>query len=591
MNTIRKILSIFTARQRRTVLWIIALGFVGMFLEVLAAGLVVPVLALPEQGGDFVSRYPELAPWLSRLGNPSTEQLIVFGVSVLVTVFIVKNLFLVYYYWQEARFVFGFQAELSQRMFTIYLRQPYTFHLRRNSALLLRNTINEVVNFSHQAVGQGTVIVTEGLVLIGMASLLLFVEPVGATVVLVILGGASLCFHLSTRGPLHRWGKARQHHEGLRIKHLQEGLGSIKDVKLLGRERDFLEQYDVHNIQSTLSGQYNQTLKQLPRLWLETLFVVCTGTLVYSLLLRDQPLESVVPTLGLFAAAAFRLLPTANRLLSAVQSIRYGLPVIHILHEELALSVPPPRRGDSGPSSVFQRQINIKDVEYRYADASRPALNKVTLSIAKGETVGLIGPSGSGKSTLVDVILGLLPHELGEISVDGMDIRQIMRDWQDQIGYVPQSIYLTDDTLRRNVAFGVPEDRIDDDAVRRALRAARLDDFVAAQPEGLDLVVGERGVRLSGGQRQRVGIARALYHDPAVLVLDEATSSLDTTTEREFMQAVMDMHGTKTILIVAHRLSTVEQCDRIYRFEEGRLVEEGAPGEMLSYAPSTHGTD
>jgi ABC-type multidrug transport system fused ATPase/permease subunit len=400
-------------------------------------------------------------------------------------------------------------------------------------------------------------------------------------VVLIVLGTTSLGFHLTTRGRIYRWGKARQRNEGLRLKQLQEGLGSIKDVKLLGREGDFLGQYSLHNNRHKLASQYKSLLNLLPRLWLETIVVVGTAVLVFILVLRGRTIETIVPILGLFAAGAFRLIPTTNRIISAAQSLRYGLPAIHLIHSELALGAPPPREGDSGPLFVFQSEISLKGVEYTYANAPRPALHQVTLSIAKGECVGVIGPSGSGKSTLVDVILGLLPYDAGQVAVDGRDIRTVMRSWQDQIGYVAQSIYLTDDTLRRNVAFGIPADRIDDHAVRRALRAARLDDFVAAHPEGLDLVVGERGVRLSGGQRQRVGIARALYHDPAVLVLDEATSALDTTTEDEIMRAVLDMHGEKTILIVAHRLSTVERCDRLYRIEAGQVVGEGIPREML----------
>jgi ABC-type multidrug transport system fused ATPase/permease subunit len=224
----------------------------------------------------------------------------------------------------------------------------------------------------------------------------------------------------------------------------------------------------------------------------------------------------------------------------------------------------------------------LSDIDFSYPAAARPALVGVSLTIRKGETVGLIGPSGSGKSTLVDVLLGMLVPAKGQVTVDGGDIFEDLRRWQDQIGYVPQSIYLTDDTLRRNVAFGIADEEIDDAAVDRALAAAQLQEFVASLPAGKETVVGERGVRLSGGQRQRIGIARALYHDPTVLVLDEATSALDTATEREVMQAVNALHGTKTIIIIAHRLTTVENCDRLYRLEEGRIAAEGPPRSILT---------
>jgi ABC-type multidrug transport system fused ATPase/permease subunit len=262
-----------------------------------------------------------------------------------------------------------------------------------------------------------------------------------------------------------------------------------------------------------------------------------------------------------------------NRLLNAVQSLRFGVPIIDSLAEEVKLEVPPPAP-QRGQRTEFTTEIRLNDVRFTYPDAPSPALDAMSITIRRGESVGFVGPSGAGKSTLVDVILGLLAPAAGEVTVDGHDIRANLRGWQDQIGYVPQTIYLNDDTLRRNIAFGLADDVIDDGAVERAMASAQLTDFVRSLPDGVETVVGERGVRLSGGQRQRIGIARALYHDPAVLVLDEATSALDTTTESAVMDAVRALHGTKTILIVAHRLSTVEGCDRLYRLENGHVVPE-----------------
>ncbi len=589
MKFLHTLLDIFTPEQRRASIWILSLMFVGMVLETLGTALVIPLLSLTEQS-DPAFRYPWLVPWLRQFGIISNEQLIFAGMMALVGVFVVKNLFLAYFALQESRFVFGFQASLSQRLFTTYLRQPYTFHLQRNSALLIRNTINEVGNFNI-VLSQGMCLIAEGLVVIGISTLLLIVEPLGAVTVILILAATSLGFHYGTRAYIYRWGKARQYHEGLRIKHLQQGLGSIKDVKLLGRETDFLDQYATHNTQSTRAAQYHATLKQLPRLWLEVLVVTGIAALVLTLLARGGNISTIVPTLGLFSAAAFRLMPSANRMLTAVQSLRYGLPVVRILHDELQLGAPAPRLRDGPTRSPFQHEIRLSGITYTYPNAPVPALDGVSLSIRKGECVGLIGPSGSGKSTLVDVILGLLAHDAGQLTIDGQESHKILRAWQDQIGYVPQSIYLTDDTLRRNVAFGLANDRIDDQAVLRAIRAANLEEFTASQLDGLETVVGERGIRLSGGQRQRVGIARALYHDPAVLVLDEATSALDTQTEREVMQAVMEMQGDKTILIVAHRFSTVEHCDRLYRMESGKLMDAVRPAAMLAHqeALKTHG--
>jgi ABC-type multidrug transport system fused ATPase/permease subunit len=303
------------------------------------------------------------------------------------------------------------------------------------------------------------------------------------------------------------------------------------------------------------------------------------------MLAQNRALEAVLPTLGLFAAAAFRLMPSVNRVLGAVQSLRYGMPVIDTLCAEFKLAVPEIAVTQRSVTP-FRATLELNQITYAYPAVAEPALKDISLAIQRGESVGFIGASGAGKSTLVDILLGLLAPDTGEVRVDGNDIQKNLRNWQDQIGYVPQSIFLTDDTLRRNVAFGLPNEQINDAAVHRAIRAAQLEEFVDSLPDGLETFVGERGIRLSGGQRQRIGIARAIYHDPAVLVLDEATSSLDTETERGVMQAITALQGSKTILIIAHRLSTVEHCNRLYRLQDGRVVEEGTPNTMVFNEPS-----
>jgi ABC-type multidrug transport system fused ATPase/permease subunit len=343
----------------------------------------------------------------------------------------------------------------------------------------------------------------------------------------------------------------------------------------------------VHNAQTRV-GQFGHPAV-LPRLWLELLAVVGLATLVIVMLAQGREMATIVPTLGLFAAAAFRLMPSVNRVLNSAQALRYYLPVVNTLREELKLAAPEQtaRRQPGPATSGFQTEICLANICYTYPSAAAPALKNLIIRIRKGESVGFVGPSGSGKSTLVDVILGLLTPGAGQVLVDGENIQHDLRAWQDQIGYVPQSIYLTDDTLRRNVAFGLADEAIDDAAVKRAVRAAQLEEFVAGLPKGLETFVGERGIRLSGGQRQRIGIARALYHDPAVLVLDEATSALDMATERGVMQAVNALQGSKTLLIVAHRLSTVGGCDRLYRLEQGRIVEETVPSAEPAAAGAT----
>jgi ABC-type multidrug transport system fused ATPase/permease subunit len=579
----RKILDLLTAAERRSAVMLLGLMFIGMVLETLGVGLVIPVIALLTQA-DIAHNYPVLQRALQALGNPSQYSLAFGAMLVLVGVYLVKTLFLAVLAWRQTRFAFGVQAQLSQRLFTLYLRQPYTFHLQRNSAQLIRNAINEVSVFTFKAILPGMLLLTESLVLFGLCGLLLVIEPLGAIIVASVLGAAAWGFHRLTRARIARWGKARLHHEGFRIQRLQEGLSGAKDVKLLGRETEFLDQYHGHNVQSARVGGLMYTIQQLPRLWLELLAVSGLAILVISMLVQNRALEAVLPTLGLFAAVAFRLMPSVNRVLSAVQSLRYGMPVIDTLCAEFKLATPEVTLNDR-PVVPFRATLELNHITYAYPGVAEPVLKDISLAIQRGESVGFIGASGAGKSTLVDILLGLLTPDIGEVRMDGNDVQRNLRNWQDQIGYVPQSIFLTDDTLRRNVAFGLSDKQIDNAAVQRAIRAAQLDEFVDSLPDGLETFVGERGIRLSGGQRQRIGIARSIYHDPAVLVLDEATSSLDTETERGVIQAITALQGSKTVLIIAHRLSTVEHCNRLYRLYEGRLVEDEAPAMRLTHKP------
>ena len=295
---------------------------------------------------------------------------------------------------------------------------------------------------------------------------------------------------------------------------------------------------------------------------------------------KGKSIDLLLPIIGLFAAAAFRLLPSVNRVIGAVQLLRFTSPIANTLYDEIHLIHKTESISYEG-EVILKNNLEIKNVRFSYPSSELEIIKDININIIFGKTVGFIGESGAGKSTLVDIILGLLTPVSGEIIVDGINITKSIRGWQNQIGYVPQSIYLVDDSLRRNIAFGLPIKDISDDAVWQAARSAKLEEFINKLPDGLETIVGERGVKLSGGQQQRIGIARALYHNPSVLVLDEATSSLDIETERKVMDAVNELHGEKTILIVAHRLSTVESCDYIYRLEQGKIISEGTPEVML----------
>ena len=553
-------------------------------LETLGIGLVIPAIAILTHP-DLAGTYPGLAPVVNALGARTHGQLVVISMLALAGVFLVKTIFCAFVVWRQTTFSFGLQARLSDHLFGVYLHQPYTFHLQRNSARLIANIVTEVREFTLHGLIPSFLVITEALVLAGIAALLLAVQPLGTLVVGGIIGLAAWALQRGTRVRVVQWGEARQHHDGLRIQHLQQGLHAAKEVKLLGREEEFLAQHRVHNLASARAARLHYTLVELPRLGLEFLAVVGLAALVLAMLAQEREVATILPTLGLFAAAAFRLMPSVNRVVNAAHVLRYSLSVVDTLHAELQLgrstaAVP------TVPAIPFRASIRLRDVSYTYPAASAPALHGISLTVNKGECVGFVGPSGSGKSTLVDIILGLLTPDAGQVLIDGRDLQDDVRGWQDEVGYVPQSIYLTDDTIRRNVAFGVADHEIDDAAVRRAIRAAQLEDVVASRPEGLAAPLGERGIRLSGGQRQRLGIARALYHDPAVLVLDEATSSLDSVTEQGVIDAVLALHGSKTILVVAHRASTVERCDRMYRLEHGRVTHEGMPAALLAAVPN-----
>ncbi len=587
-TTAHKIWRLLTAEQQREAIVLLGLMLVGMVFETFGVAVVMPALALMTQS-NLADKYPVLVPWLNSLGNPSHERLVVAGMLFLVGVYVVKTLFLAFLVWRQMQCVYGVQQSLAQRLYAGYLRQPYVFHLQRNSAQMINNVLPELSLFTHTGLASGLSLLTEFLGLLGIMALLIVLEPLGALVVMMTLGLVALGYVHFTKDLVLRWGVARQYHEGLRLQHLQQGLGSVKDVKLLGREDDFLAQFREHTIGSAKIGQRQSTLQQLPRLGLELSAIIGLVVLIMVMIGQGIPVESLLPALGVFAAAAFRVMPSVNRMLGAIQSLRYVWPVIDALYSEICLLAEGPAARESRPLA-FNAKLIIDEVGFRYPSTDTQALHGVSLTIDRCSSVGFIGSSGSGKSTLMDIILGLLTPERGTVKVDGVDIQTNLRGWQSQIGYVPQSIALTDDTLRRNVAFGLSSEHIDDAAVWRALRSAQLEHFVNDLPDKLDTLVGERGVRLSGGQRQRIGIARALYHNPPVLVLDEATSSLDAATERDFMDVVCALQGAKTVLIVAHRLSTVERCDCLYRLEGGKVVAAGSPASLLAgekLAPSS----
>lgn len=564
---------ILTRRERRKLGGILALMLLGTVLETFSLGLVVPAVGLLTQP-DYLKKFPGIDNFL---GYP-TESEFVFGSMVfLVIVYIAKTSFLIWSLWVQQGYSNAVTTRVGKQLFEIYLRQPYSFHLRRNSALLIRNSQNSGALMGG-IINPLLTVFFDALVTSGLFVLLMVLEPRGTIVTIIVFGVSAWLFRRFTNHRIRRWGEAQNFHKGMILQHLQQGFGGVKDVKVLGREDHFVSQYAEHLTGNAVVMRRFSVAQALPRFGLEILTIMGLAVLVVTMVGSGRELTAILPVLGLFAAAAFRLLPAVNRVINNLQIINLSRPMVDDLYRDFVLpSFVSHARSDH---QNFSDKIEVRDVSFTYESAPAAALESVSLHVCRGEAVGLVGPSGSGKSTLVDVVLGLLAPQSGQVLVDNSDIQLDLRGWQDQIGYVPQSIFLTDDTLRRNVAFGLPKEKINDDAVRAAIRSAQLEDFVSTLPAGLDTVVGERGVRLSGGQCQRIGIARALYRNPAVLVLDEATSSLDTETEHGVMQAVQALQGEKTVIIVAHRLSTVEYCDRLYRLEDSRIVDQGSFHEV-----------
>jgi ABC-type multidrug transport system fused ATPase/permease subunit len=554
--------------QRRRALGLGLLLLGAMALEMVGVGIIVPALALlaADLGPDTP---PFVAGWLARLGNPSRGALVGGGIAMILGLYLLRTAYLLLVAHAQTAFVADLQGTLSRRLFATHLARPWAQHLERNSADLLR-TVGEMDKLA-QACSSFLMAVAELLVLAGVIGLLVWFEPAGAAAVGSLMAFSTWLLVRLTRHRLFDAGHRAQAHTAAGMRQLQQASAGVKDVLLLGCAPALEEGYAAEAAGLSHARRHQGFLVQVPRLWFELAAVVALCLLTGVMAWQGKPTQVMLPTLGLFAVAAFRMLPSVNRIAMGLQTVMFFTPTIDLVRRELQDEHPRPDRAAAAPLT-FRDAIRLEGVSFRYAGATRHALDHVDLVIPHGASIGLAGGSGAGKSTLVDLLLGLLTPTAGRVTVDGGDIGGNLPAWHRLVGYVPQAIHLTDDSIRRNVAFGIPDRLIDDGAVARALKAARLDDFVAGLPAGVETTVGERGVRLSGGQRQRIGIARALYRDPEVLVLDEATSSLDTATEAEVMAAVNALHGTKTLIIVAHRLSTVAECDVVYRVEAGRLA-------------------
>ncbi|MGG6280464.1 ABC transporter ATP-binding protein [Leptolyngbya sp. AN03gr2] len=578
------------------------LPLIGVFvlaslLETFGIGLIGPFLWL-SSNPDAVKTIPVVDKAYEISGFPSTQQFIpILGIALVIT-FITKSLLYFFARHHISKFGLEQQARVILRLLNAYLSAPYTFHLSRDSAGLINTLIQETQNFCHRC----TLPLLESLSnLITAAFLVLLLAKTSSflfVMILVIVLPTFLLFYLFKK-KAKRWGREVTESTHGMIRVINHSLGGVKETYAIGCKSYFMEQMREQAYRNASSVTKTFSMQVLPKISIETLMVsfVVLLVAVYPIL-SGQKVETILPLLSIFAVASMRLIPAVSQSLTAfalIQTSGYTLDIIYgdlkslespnntYFSKDERLNLDRQSSDQSGykPSMTFTESVELKQVTYSYPNTTKASIKDISFRIGKGESIGLIGKSGAGKTTLVDVILGLLEPTSGDLLLDGVSIYENFQSWRNLIGYIPQSIFLMDDTVEKNIAFGVPDHLIDKQKVDKVIKMAQLTDLVDHLPDGLRTFVGERGVRLSGGQRQRIGIARALYHDSEILILDEATAALDNETEKLVSESIQHLSGIKTLIIIAHRLSTVEHCDQIYVLEGGKLARSGSYHEIV----------
>lgn len=542
---------------------------IGTVLELLGVTMIMPFIEVVMDPGA-IQRKSYLRFLYEMFGLSSDVEFMVFLAISLIVIYIVKNVYLCLMYNLQYHFTFSNQRKIAYKMLKCYMEQPYVFHRSHNSADLIRN-VSVDTNMLFLGVLAILQLLTEGMVCIALG-IFLFIQDKTITVgVAVILGGFLLIFGKGFKRYLSRIGNEdRKYNAGI-TKWLLQSFGGIKETKVMDREAFFLRNFDENFKNYASCERTYRFLQVAPRPIMEAVCVSALLAVIVFKLLRGTHSTYFVSTLSVFAIAAFRLLPSINRIANYMSVIMFNKPAVDAVYHDLKQIEELEKTGyrceKAEKALSLEKEISIEKVSFHYPDGDTDVLKDVNFAIAKNTSVALIGPSGAGKTTLADIILGALEPTSGSVKVDGVNIAAHMAAWHKNLGYIPQTIYLMDDTIRNNIAFGLPQQEIDEEKIWKALEQAQLKDFIASLDKGLDTEIGEGGVRLSGGQRQRIGIARALYNDPEVLVLDEATSALDNETESAVMEAIDRLSGKKTLIIIAHRLSTIKNCNVVYEIK------------------------
>lgn len=569
----KKIWFLLNIKERKKAILLFFLMLFMAFLEILGVSSVLPflsVLGTPEK--VYSNQY--LNAVYSFFEFENTRSFMVFlGVFAFLMLLLSATIRSVTHY-AQFRFSNMRRHSIGQKLLRKYLHQPYSFFLSRNSSEVSKVILSETDLAIQQAILPSLKLLTNIILSASIILFLIFIDPILALILACVFGGFYVLMYATVRKYLSEIGKKRTKANARRFKITSETIGGIKDLKVLGREKAYMDSFFKPSYDFSHYYSINQTLSQIPQFLVEVIaFGALLAMAIYALSSDGADIGDLLPVLGLYALGALKLKPAVQNIYSSMATMKFGVSAIDIIINDLGGHEENMEMKNDFKRLILQNEIKIKNMSFTYPNTATPALHNINIDIKSNTTVGIIGATGAGKSTLVDMILGLLQPTSGEISVDTQLLNKgNIRQWQNTIGYVPQSIFLADDTIASNIAFGIEKDDIDMTQVEQVAKMAQVHEFVTKLEDEYRTGIGERGVRLSGGQRQRLGIARALYHNPEVLILDEATSALDNQTEAEVMKAIDNMSGSKTIIMIAHRLSTVERCDKIVKLEHGKVV-------------------
>ncbi len=548
--------------------------FIGASLELLGVSLIMPLIQLISTP-EVVTENGVLSTIYNALNMKSVSGFFIFLVIVIIVLYFLKNLYLSVLYYFQYSFIYNNQLKVAGRLIDCYLKKPYTYHLDHNTSDMIRNIMLDTDRL-FQLILSFLNVMSEILLSLLLVIYLLVSDPMMSCTVAGLLLICMAAFRILTKKKVHSYGKMNQEYDGRMHQAINQALGAVKDIKILHRERYFVDSFVSCGNKKMTALINTNFFGTIPKYIIETITVAAIMLVLIYKLMTGTDLNTLLPVLASFAVAAFKLLPSVGKVSNYLNNITFLKPSIDLIYHDLKetedmenVVIEDP--DDGARHSAEPSEIRVEELFYRYPKTDNDVLKGVSFQVPLGTSIGLIGESGAGKSTLADVILGILYPRDGRVMYGSMNVHEYPLKWAKKLAYIPQAIYLADESIRKNVAFGIDDKEIDEDKVWEALDEAQLSSFVRSLPEGLDTEVGERGVRLSGGQRQRIGIARALYGNPEILVLDEATSALDSETETAVMEAIERLHGKKTLIIIAHRLTTIKNCEYIYRVEAGNV--------------------